>query len=189
MQHANDIQKNWKALRQEGAPAALKFFFDHFYEPLYGYAMKLLGREALAKDALQNTFADLWQYRKSLSPEVIVKAYLFRAVRNHCTRLIQKNQPYQKVEALCQQLSFDPEELILEDTSMLQKKKIAEALNKLSPRQKEILYLKYYENLSYQEIAEVSAINYQSVVNHAHKAIRKLREREDLKFFKKNSSQ
>ncbi|MCO6476314.1 MAG: sigma-70 family RNA polymerase sigma factor [Phaeodactylibacter sp.] len=183
MQHANDIQKNWRALRENGDPAALKFLFDHFYSPLFAYAVKLLQREALAKDALQNTFADLWQYRRRLSSDVVVRAYLFRAVRNHCCRLLRKQDSFVEIDRLGQQLAFEPEELQLKDAHLRQKQMVARALNNLSPRQREIIFLKYYENLSYQEIAEVIDINYQSVINHAHKAILKLRERNDLNFF------
>lgn len=184
MQHANDdIQKYWKALREDGEPAALKFLFDHFYGMLFSYAAKLLRRDALAKDALQNTFADLWQYRSRLSPDVAVKPYLIRAVRNHCAKLLRKHGPFAEIETLGQLLCFEPEELKLAGNTALQKKKLADALNSLSPRQREIVFLKYYEGLSYREIAEVLDINYQSVVNHAHKAILRMRERNDLNFF------
>ncbi len=183
MQPGDDIHKNWKTLREHGSPAALKFLFRHFYDPLFHYAARVLQREDLAKDAIQNTFADLWHYRSRLSPDVAVRAYLFRAVRNHCARLFQKHRPHQKVERLAQQLSFEPEELKLKEAPPPLKIKITEALNRLSPRQREIIYLKYYENLSYQEIAEVLQINYQSVVNHAHKAILRLRQEDALNFF------
>jgi len=42
---------------------------------------------------------------------------------------------------------------------------ILRALNKLPPRQKEIIYLKIYKGLNYEEISEVMSINYQVVRN------------------------
>ena len=55
-------------------------------------------------------------------------------------------------------------------------KNIPTLLNKLPKRQKEAIYLKYYSGLKATEIAEIMDINYQSVVNILHKAIKNLKE-------------
>ncbi|GJM31619.1 MAG: DNA-directed RNA polymerase sigma-70 factor [Saprospiraceae bacterium] len=178
-----NIKKHWETLCQEGKPEALQALFDHFHDDLYAYTTRLLNSSSLAKDAIQNTFADLWQYRNRLAQETVVKAYLFRATRNHAIKLLRKNRPTVNLEDIAQQLHFEPEELYLEEASLLQKQKITAILNTLSPRQREILYLKFYDNLDYQEIAQVLEINYQSVVNHAHKAIQRLRNNKELRFF------
>ena len=52
----------------------------------------------------------------------------------------------------------------------------AKLLNKLPKRQKEAIYLKYYSGLKATDIAEIMDINYQSVVNILHKAIKNLKE-------------
>jgi RNA polymerase sigma factor (sigma-70 family) len=57
---------------------------------------------------------------------------------------------------------------------------LLEALSKLSPRQKEVVYLKFYENLSYHEITELTSLNYQSVRNYIHQAIQALRRKRNL---------
>ena len=62
------------------------------------------------------------------------------------------------------------------------KRKVADAMQSLSSRQREIVYLKFYENLEYQEIADLLTLNYQSVVNHVHRAIVKLRKADILKY-------
>jgi RNA polymerase sigma factor (sigma-70 family) len=49
-------------------------------------------------------------------------------------------------------------------------------LNKLPNRQKEAIYLKYYSGLKATEISEIMGINYQSVVNTLHKAIKSLKQ-------------
>ncbi len=184
MQKASgDIERHWKGLCEDGEPQALQALFFLFYDDLFAYTFRLLKTSDLARDAIQNAFADLWQYRHKLAADAVVKAYLFRAVRNHAIKLLRAQRPTIPVEDIEHQLFFEPEELQLESATHLQKQKITTLLNDLSPRQREILYLKFYDNLSYQEIAEVLDINYQSVVNHAHKAILKLRQHKDLKFF------
>ena len=77
-----------------------------------------------------------------------------------------------------------PAELQLKQNEPTIKKRIAEAMTSLSPRQREIIYLKFYNNLDYDELAEILDINYQSVVNHIHKAMLKLRKADVLQHFK-----
>jgi RNA polymerase sigma-70 factor (ECF subfamily) len=49
------------------------------------------------------------------------------------------------------------------------------ALERLSSRQKEIIYLKYYQNLSYEEVSEIMNINYQVARNLLYQAIKSLK--------------
>ena len=53
--------------------------------------------------------------------------------------------------------------------------KITELLNQLPKRQKEVIYLHYFEDMDYNQIAEIMSINYQSVLNLTQKALQKLR--------------
>ena len=56
-----------------------------------------------------------------------------------------------------------------------QKEVLLAALDELSPRQREIIYLRFYQNLSYEEIADIMDLNYQTSRNLLYKAIRSLR--------------
>ena len=182
MQHPCDIEEIWASLLQnDSAESALEQLFQLFYDDLFAYACKLLGQGASAQDAIQNTFADLWYYRRRLQPDVAVRAYLFRSVRNHSVNILQKQPSALPIEAIAGQLRFEAAELVLHDADAAQKYALVQALNGLSPRQREILFLKFYDNLDYAEIAAILEINYQSVVNHAHLAIRRLREMPGLK--------
>jgi RNA polymerase sigma-70 factor (ECF subfamily) len=55
------------------------------------------------------------------------------------------------------------------------KKKLAKAIDKLTKRQKEIIFLKFYSGLSYEEISEVTSIKNQSIRNITSNALKKLR--------------
>ncbi len=50
-----------------------------------------------------------------------------------------------------------------------------DALGRLSNRQREIIYLKYYQNLSYEEVSEIMNINYQVARNLLYQAIKSLK--------------
>ena len=74
-------------------------------------------------------------------------------------------------------LKFTPEELLTnQETERFKNENLSELLNKLPKRQKEAIYLKYYSGLKAKEISEIMGVNYQSVLNTLHKAIKSLKE-------------
>ena len=74
-------------------------------------------------------------------------------------------------------IQFTPEEMLThQESESFKTKNLAALLNKLPKRQREVIYLKYYYNLNTKQISEVMEVNYQSVVNFMHKAIKRLRE-------------
>ena len=74
-------------------------------------------------------------------------------------------------------VNFSPEELIThQENETFKNKNILILLNNLPKRQKEAIYLKYYSGLKTNDIATIMEVNYQSVVNTIHKALKNLRE-------------
>jgi len=176
--------KLWEAMLQ-GDLTALEQLYTLFHTDLYHYALKLTEQVDLAEDAVQDVFMDLWNYRKQLPAVYAPKFYLIRSVRNQCLKLIKKQNRLTSLDLANHfEMVILPEELQLKDNSEKTKKAIALGMATLSPRQREIIYLKFYNNLDYEELAEVLDINYQSVVNHIHKAMIKLRKADLLKHLK-----
>lgn len=174
----------WKNMLQ-GDLSALEKIYTHFHADLYHYALKITEQQDLAEDAVQDVFVDLWNYRHQITNVHSPKYYLIRSLRNQCLKLIKKQNrltDFAVVNPL--NIRINAEELQLTDDSQATKKMIETALFKLSPRQREIIYLKFYNNLDYEELAEILEINYQSVVNHIHKAMIKLRQADVLQHFK-----
>ena len=176
--------KLWEAMLQ-GDLTALEQLYTLFHTDLYHYALKLTEHIDLAEDAVQDVFIDLWNYRKQLPIVNAPKFYLIRSVRNQSLKLIKKQNRLTTLEGVIpSKMIIRPEELQLKDHSELNKKALFDAMTALSPRQREIIYLKFYNNLDYEELADVLDINYQSVVNHIHKAMIKLRKADVLKHLK-----
>lgn len=173
----------WQKVLQNDMQA-LEAIYRHFYPSLFHYLHKLTGQQDMAEDVVQDTFLYMWQHRQQISEIKSLQFYLFRSVRNNCLKLIQKNHKLGSLEEANNllQLTIFPEELHLTDTTEVIKKQIQKALKELSSRQREIIFLKFYNNLDYEEIAEVLGINYQSVVNHVHRGIIKLRESKTLAY-------
>jgi RNA polymerase sigma-70 factor (ECF subfamily) len=162
----------------EGDTTALKQIHNELFDGLYNYALKVVQDEDVADDAVQELFIKLWTKRSSIGNLEKVKQYFFSSLRRQLLNELRNlNLRQLKIKAIKEpDIEFSPEEILIKaehDQSI--KAKLLEMLSLLPERQKEVIYLHYFQNLDYSEIALIMEINYQSVLNHAQKAIQKLR--------------
>lgn len=176
-------QKKISIRLQQGDLHALELIYQEFHAELFFYALKLTGQRSMAEDAVQDTFVNVWRYRKKLGPVKSLRFYLFRSLRHRSIKLLKSQHRFTWLGGSPHlAITIEPEELRLNDESEEVKARVKKALLLLSSRQREIVFLKFYENLTYNEIADLLDINYQSVVNHVHQAIQKLRKSNTLKY-------
>ncbi|MCB0581699.1 MAG: sigma-70 family RNA polymerase sigma factor, partial [Phaeodactylibacter sp.] len=106
--------------------------------------------------------------------------YLLVAMRRRVVRQLGRRQKRETAEEPEEQ-QFDceiaiDEQIAARELSKEQHLKLKEALQQLSPRQKEAIYLKYQLGMDYEDIGQAMDISYQSVRNLAHSALSRLRE-------------
>jgi RNA polymerase sigma factor (sigma-70 family) len=167
-----DLQ--WQLLRA-GDQQALGYFFKHYYRDLYQYAFSMLTDHASTQDQLQQCFLKLWEKRATLPLSVNIKPYLFQTLRFGIIDYLR----HRKVRALklkdLQILQLSSLEAPEEEPKTQVERQLLVAIQQLSPVQKEIIYLRFYNKVAYPEIAEIMGMKYQSVRNSAHRALKKLR--------------
>ncbi len=176
--HTDQLEQWWiRAL--EGDGLAFKEIHRELFRGLYHYALKLLQDGELASDAVQELFVRLWLKRDSIGPMRKVKPYFFTALRRQILNQLRNTQARAlKISGIPgPDIDFSPEEIVVrnEEYETLQSR-IATLLNELPKRQKEVIYLHYFEEMDYAQIAEVMGIHYQSVLNLTQKALQKLRQ-------------
>ena len=138
-------------------------------------------QEQVVEDCIQDLFLQLWQNRLQINETESVKHYLLKALRHHVLQY-HRAKSRMSTEDLDWDASipdeYDAETLLIERESLSALTQSMQAqLQKLPPREREALYLRYYENLSVAEIAEVMNVNRQSVSNFLQKALVKVRNR------------
>jgi len=181
-----DLNKIWTAFK-EGEQEAFSWLFFNYYTQLYQYGKKLIQNEELVKDVIQDFYLYLFENRESLASEINnLTAYLLSSFRRRLlleatrSRKIQNRQIAEEhADTLLFVIGIE-EIIIVKESRTYNKKLILQLLNELSPRQREILYLKYYMNLSLPEISDTLSISYQVVANHLYRALKKLRESEKI---------
>ncbi len=172
-------KKLWDAFKK-GDERALANIFHTNYPLLHNYGLKISGNENLVEDCLQDFFLYLYEKREQLGEVNYIRAYLFKSFRRRLWRQMkQQNKFVKDVEA--DGIVISPEEIIIHhDDKNYRSEMLAEMINRLPERQREVIYLRYYNGLSIDEISEVLSITYRGVVNTLYKAFKKLRKDKSL---------
>lgn len=175
MNTANPDIELWESFRKGDAEAFAALFRQH-YETLFRYGNKFTSDTELLEDSIQELFIELWQ-AKTATPVLSVRAYLLKALKYKLLKVFRQKGRLLSLTA-GNDISFEWSHesfLIAQQENAEKKKRVLGALERLSSRQKEIIYLKYYQNLSYEEVSEIMNINYQVARNLLYQAIKSMR--------------
>ena len=141
--------------------------YDRYGASLYRYAVMVLADPAAAADVVQTVFVSLLRRRQS--PE-FDERYLRRATRNECFTALRKRRR----DVLA---SAAPILERIEGASDRHDERIAleRALRELPPEQREVVHLKSFEGMTFQEIAELTSESINTIASRYRYAIEKLR--------------
>jgi len=140
----------------------------HFFPLLMVYGKTITKDEALVQDTIQELFVALWKKGEDLNTKSSLENYLFVSLRNN---LIRKIRNIKTVE-----FDIDMAEKEAIPSELLQREvRLSALIEKLPPRQREVIFLRYFKDKSYQEIADLLGISYQVARNFSYRAIQFLR--------------
>lgn len=170
----------WQKFKS-GDEEAFSVIYHRYFNDMYNYGLKIAGGGGeLTKDCIQELFIDLWTRKENLGDVKSIKFYLLKSLRRSINKKLeskqQENLQIQRAGQMEPQIDFSSEEFLINDEiSHLRSEYISRILNQLPARRKEAIYLKYFKNLSYPEIAEVMGLTEKAVVNHIYKAFKALK--------------
>jgi len=174
-----DLETLWEKVCSGNEEALGKLFGDMF-DSLYSYGYRIIPESEDVRDAIQEVFFQLWKYRENLSVPDSVRAYLFTSLRHE---LLNKKKATSRRSEICNKylveefdalINYNSWEEIL-DLDNQESRELKNAIENLTPRQREAIYLKYFEGLSTDELSEILQMRAQSVYNLVLKAINNLR--------------
>jgi RNA polymerase sigma factor (sigma-70 family) len=172
----NDLT-TWQAFLKGDIKAFDRLMSNH-YRGLFQYGAKFSSDFNFVKDAIQDLFLYLWENRTKLAQEVSVKVYLMASLRRRMHRC--KNNDLLDVTILDESRLFDFEfsvetDFIERETTFRLSQQIKNVVALLPKRQKEIIYLRFYQNLDREQIAEVLNVTPQTVSNTLQMAFKNMR--------------
>jgi RNA polymerase sigma factor (sigma-70 family) len=178
---AVQTETDWVRRLQQNDEQALTAIMHLFYADLYNYGARFTADDGLVRDCIQEVFISLWQRRENVTAILSPKYYLLRAVKNKVLKSLHKNKTradgmYMHGHEYDFFLEFSVEKFIIEKQVSDEKAAaLRRTLERLSKRQQEVIYLKFYQHLDHAQIAELMNISRQSVYNLIHESILKLR--------------
>lgn len=175
----------WQLMLQ-GDKTALAELMDYYLDALYNYGIRFSVNRTLVEDCIQDLFIGIWQRRDFLNAPLNLKSYLFSSLRR---MVLRKAKQLKKLPVVFinenEYHGFDFEfsiehSMIQQEESRITANKINDLIAALPKRQKEIIYLKFFENLSREEIADIMQISPQAVSNLLQKALKNMRTVNDI---------
>ncbi len=148
---------------QSGSEVAYATIYRNNVFILYNYGLKLVNDKSLVKDCIQDLFVEIWDAKHRLGKVKSIKSYLFKSLRR---KLVSETVKRRKTEDGT--LFFKTSKTVINSVehSLVEKQefdrqrlKLMEAITNLTDKQKEVVYLKYYAQLGYDEIAEIMSLS------------------------------
>ncbi len=174
-QHIDEIELIRKI--SEGSHAAYDALYDRFFEEIYIHIYNKTKDYELTKDLTHDVFLKLWENRQSLTHIRNIRGYLYITARNKILDLIKHNKI---VDTYYE--SFLHTYKLVESTDFRIREKqietiIAEAVDSLPTKMRQVFELSRKQELSYQEIADQLAISEKTVKTQVHNALKILRKK------------
>ncbi|MBX2818170.1 MAG: RNA polymerase sigma factor [Rhodothermaceae bacterium] len=162
---------------QAGEDYAFSALYFRYKDAVYAFCVKMLLNKEIAQDVTQDTFLRIYENRKRLLKTDSFKSWLFTIARNQCLNQLRRNN---------WQIPLDPDMVHPKMITDAKKTPAAELeksekiylvnrfLAELKPDYREVIILREYQNMSYEEIAIVTRSTLSAIKSRLFKARRKL---------------
>lgn len=151
--------------------------YDRHIDPIYRFILLKVSNKDLAWDIAQECFLKVWQYQKDSDSEIKnYRAFLFSIARNLIIDHWRRKDRAATIDLEGVAFALEDAGNLHEETSVKHEMlELMKFINRLPEHQKEILLLRYIEDLSFSEIAKIIGKSAVSTRVEAHRAIKKIR--------------
>lgn len=156
--------------RDEG----FRLLVSHFREPIYWHIRRLVVRHEDAQDVMQECFINIYKYIDNFKGDSSLKTWIYKVATNealrHCTKNRLATDSYDQKSRLVEMFSSESGIDFDSAQAMLQR-----AILALPEKQRIAFNLRYFEEMSYEEIAEVTGTSVATLKTNYHYAQTKIK--------------
>ncbi|MEM7374826.1 MAG: sigma-70 family RNA polymerase sigma factor [Bacteroidota bacterium] len=167
------------SIAEKGNLHVIQEIYILYYKSLLRYGCSIEADENLVKDVIHDLFVWLIQHPHQFADIQRIDMYLFKCLRRNMHAHLHKNRLGRRFqESKHGQLTTTEtveSQLCEEETEAYRKEWLRSRIASLSPHQREIIYLRYFENLSFEEISEIQSVGIQVVRNSVYRALKNMR--------------
>ncbi len=165
---------------------AYNYIYDQYVDVLFAYGIGLGFDKETVKDAIHDVYFKLYFDREALKKIENLKFYLLRMLKNrlldiHKTTMDTSEIGYSEINFSIKTTVLD--ELIKDEDKLALQNKIEKLLDCLTDRQREAIYLRYMQEMSYEEIAELLKMTPQAARKLIFRAMERMREQSLTLFY------
>lgn len=163
----------------KGSDRAFELLYAIYHADMYRYGFLYSRKKELVEDAIHDVFLQVYKIRRKLPLHTNPKTYLFVAMRNTLLNVYKTKEmsiEFQQLESINASSDLNIEEQIIQSEEHTYITTSVDKLQqKLTQKEKEAIYYRIVENLSYAEVAKLMHINEQSAKNMVHRTLNKIR--------------
>jgi RNA polymerase sigma-70 factor (ECF subfamily) len=149
---------------------------DQYKKPIYWHIRRMVESHEDAEDILQETFIRVYRFAGSFKGESKLSTWLYRIAINECTMHFRKNKKRMKNTAPING-EFDGEPVHTEiGKSDLIIRKFEDAVQQLPEKQRIVFNLRYYDELSYEDIGQILNSSVNTLKTNYHYACEKIKQ-------------
>ena len=172
------MEKDIWNLISRGDQDAYARLYVFYYKRLYNYGRKFTGDIIVLEDALQDALLAVWTGKERLRQVETPHTYLLSTFRYILFKKLRRDH---KVRSLMTIEAAEPDFgiehlLIRRDIESGVRQRLEQALQMLTSRQREAIFLRFYEGLSYEEVAEIMGISVKATYKIMSRALLQLKE-------------
>jgi RNA polymerase sigma factor (sigma-70 family) len=169
-------QSLWHGLQQQDS-ASLSALYRLTYHDLLNFGMYFGFTATVTKDAINQIYADLWERGKNLPEVANIRSYLITALRRKLIKEFSRGERYTELTDLEVDIEPSYEEIIVQGQEQEDlRNRLRQAIGQLTPRQRELIEMRFFRNKRNEEIAEETGMNINTVYNTLSSALKVLRQ-------------
>ena len=170
----------WSSFKK-GNELALSMLYKRHLQPLYNYGKHTCKDHDLVLDCIQELFSRLWIRRETLATVNCVRLYLLKSFRRTLLRKITDNRrlaiPFINQTGAFEFIPSFEHTMIEGELKVEQTQKLKACIQSLTKTQREVILLKFFNELSYTEISEIMEMRIDSIYNLVSKTKELLRDK------------
>jgi len=174
-----DQEKLWVLQARQGDQVAFSRLVEVYQTPIYNLAYRMLGNGAEAEDATQETFVRVWTKLDSYDLNRKLSSWILSVASHHCIDRLRRRRGNQVSMEEIQSWRWLPDDKPRpEERTMMGEKadKIRQLLGQLPSQYRLVITLRYWQDRSYAEIAEITGTTESAVKSRLHRARRAMAE-------------
>ena len=161
---------------RNGDVEKLGLLFERYHRAVFDFFARMTGNRAVSEDLVQDVFFRILKYRNTFRAESHFKTWMFQIARNVRVDYYKKHgserAAFESKEELCSDSALPIEKLEEDERTRL----LECALLRLQPEKREILVLSRYQDMKYEEIAELLGCELGTVKVRIYRAMQELRD-------------